>query len=93
MTLFVCWGTFRTFGSGHPCGNAHAALRAAGYDPEVVRCHGWGVLPAWLNRTRGRRAVRGLTGSDWVPVLVTDTGEVIQGSKAIVAWAAAVSAR
>jgi glutathione S-transferase len=33
--------------------------------------------------------VRELTGQNWVPVLVTDAGEVIRDSKAIVAWARA----
>jgi glutaredoxin 2 len=31
--------------------------------------------------------VRELTGQNWVPVLVTDDGEVIRESKKIVAWA------
>ena len=87
MRLYICWGTFPTFGSGHPCRNAHTALQAAGHAPEVVRCRGWGMLPGWLNRTVGRREVRRLTGSDWVPVLVTDEGAVVRGSQAIVAWA------
>ena len=36
-----------------------------------------------------RKEVRELTGNDWVPVLVTDDGEVVQDSKRIVAWAKA----
>ena len=87
MKLFICWGLFGTPGSGHPCRNAHDALRAAGHDPEVVRCFGWGLLPSWFNRTAGRREVRRLTGSDWVPALVTEDGEVVQGSDAIAEWA------
>ncbi len=86
MTLYVCWGTFPTFGSGHPCRTALDALQAAGHDPEVVRCRGWGALPSWLNRTSGRREVRRLTGSDWVPVLVSGD-ETVQGTAAITAWA------
>lgn len=89
MRLFVCWGLFRTPRPGHPCRNAWEALRAAGHEPEVVRARGWGLLPAWLNRTRGRREVRRLTGQDWVPVLAGDDGEVVVGTDAIVAWAAA----
>ena len=87
MRLYVCWGLFKTPRPGHPCRNAWDALRAAGHDPEVVRCYGWGLLPAWLNRSRGRREVRRLTGDDWVPVLVTEAGETIQGSDAIARWA------
>ncbi|MEA2330957.1 MAG: hypothetical protein QOH58_1095, partial [Thermoleophilaceae bacterium] len=34
MELYVCWGTFQTpRPGGHPCGNAHAALKEAGWDP------------------------------------------------------------
>ncbi len=86
MTLYVCWGLFRTPKPGHPCRNAHDALLAAGHRPDIVRARGWGLLPAFLNRTRGRRQVRTLTGQDWVPVLVSgDT--IVQGSKAIIGWA------
>ena len=91
MTLYVRWGTFRTFGAGHPCRNALDALVAAGHEPDVVRGRGWGALPSWLNRTAGRRDVRRLTGSDWVPVLVAD-GEVVRGTAAIRAWAARAAA-
>jgi hypothetical protein len=89
MKLYVCYGTFTTAPrpGGHPCGNAYRALREAGHDPEVVKSYGLGILPGFLNRTRGRREVRELTGQDWVPVLVTDSGEVVSDSKNIVAWA------
>lgn len=92
MKLFVCWGTFPIPGEpgGHPCHNAHAALREAGYEPEVVRAYGWRLLPdALFNRTAGRREAKRLTGSTEVPVLVTDDGEVVAPSKKIVAWAKA----
>jgi hypothetical protein len=36
-----------------------------------------------------RKPVRDLTGQNWVPVLVTDDDQVIQGSKQIVEWAKA----
>lgn len=87
MKLYVCWGTFTTAPrpGGHPCGVAYEALRAAGYEPEVKKVYGWGVLGSALNPTR--REVRELTGQNTVPVLVTDDGEVIQDSKRIVQWA------
>jgi hypothetical protein len=88
VRLYVCWGLFKTPNPGHPCRNAYDALVAAGYEPEVVRSYGWGLLPAFLNRSRGRREVRALTGASWVPVLVTDDGEVVQGSSKIRSWAA-----
>jgi glutathione S-transferase len=34
-------------------------------------------------------ALKELTGSNWVPVLVTDDGEVVADSKNIVEWAKA----
>lgn len=91
MKLYVCYGTFTKTPrpGGHPCGNAHRALREAGHDPELVKSYGWGALPDALNPTKGRREVRELTGQPWVPVLVTDDGEVVSDSKKIVAWAAA----
>jgi glutathione S-transferase-like protein len=88
MKLYICWGTFRTpRPGGHPCRNALEALREAGWDPEVEKVYGWGVLGDSLNPTRGK--IRELTGQSTVPVLVTDDGEVVQDSKRIVAWAKA----
>jgi hypothetical protein len=87
MKLHVCYGTFRSpRPGGHPCGNAYRALTEAGHDPEVVKTYGLGPLPDFLNTPR-RREVKKLTGNSWVPVLVTDEGEVVSDSKNIVAWA------
>jgi hypothetical protein len=85
-TLYICWGLFRTPRPGHPCRNAYDAIKAAGLTPTIVRCYGWGLLPGWLNRSRGRREVRRLTGTDWVPVLVTEDRRVIAGGDAIRDW-------
>lgn len=90
MDLYVCYDRLkgvRTTGrpGGHPCGNAFVALEEAGYAPNVEAVHGLG-LPL-LNRTPGRAKVEELTGQRMVPVLVTDDGETITGSKRIVAWA------
>jgi hypothetical protein len=89
MELYVCWGTFPVLWrpGGHPCRNAYQALREAGWNPEVRKTHGLGPLPEAL--TPQRRKVRELTGQNWVPVLVTDDGEVIRESKKIAAWARA----
>jgi hypothetical protein len=90
MKLYVCWGTFRSpRPGGHPCGNAYRALRDAGYEPEVIKSYGLGLLPDALNATSGREEVKRLTGDTWVPALVTDDGEVIKDSKKIVEWAKA----
>jgi hypothetical protein len=87
VKLYVCYGTFKSPRSGgHPCGNAYHALRDAGHRPDVKRAYGLGPLPAW---TPGRREVKRLTGSTWVPTLVLDDGTVVDGSKEIVTWAEA----
>ena len=92
MKLYICWGTFQTpRPGGHPCANAHEALTEAGHRPEVQKVYGWGALPDFLNPRR--KPVRELTGENWVPVLETDDGEVVQGAKEIAAWAAANPAR
>jgi hypothetical protein len=86
----VCYGTW-TAGKplhGHPCGEANRALVEAGYQPEVVRSYGLGALPGLVNdRLPGRRKVKEMTGKYWVPVLVTDEDEVVQGSQEIIDWA------
>jgi hypothetical protein len=61
------------------------ALKDAGHDPEVEKVYGLAPLPD----TPGRKRVKGITGSSWVPVLITDDGEAIQDSKNIAAWAKA----
>ena len=88
MKLYVCWGTFPTpRPGGHPCANAYHALRDAGYEPQVVKAYGLGMLPGFFNQTSGRREVQELTGNRMVPTLVLDDGTVIDESKAIVEWA------
>lgn len=92
MKLYVCWTTIQTPRPphGHPCHNAHAALREAGYDPEVKKVRGLGIGPRFLQWvTDGRREVERISGQRAVPVLVTDTGEVITESQRIVEWAQA----
>jgi hypothetical protein len=90
MKLYICYGTFQTpRPGGHPCRTAYHALRDAGHDPELIKSYGWGVLPDALNQTAGRKEVKRLTGNNWVPALVTDDGEVVQGSEEIADWAKA----
>ncbi len=91
MKLYVCWGTFPTAATGRaPLRERVHALRDAGHEPEVTKVHGLGIGPGFFHlMTDGRREVEELTGQHAVPVLVTDSGEVIQDSKRIVAWAEA----
>lgn len=63
------------------------ALKEFDHDPEIVKAYGWRVLPGFFNKTKGRMDVKELTGDITVPVLVTDDGEVIRGSKEIEQWA------
>src|SRR5215213_5767162 len=88
MKLYICWGTFSSpRPGGHPCKNAHDALKEAGHEPELIKSYGYGALPDFLNQTGGRKEVKRLTGNSWVPVLVTDQDEIVQGSGKIAAWA------
>ncbi len=90
MKLYVCWGTFREPLHGHSCRVAHRALLAAGHNPEVIKVRGLGVGPRPLQwTTAGRREVERISGQRVVPVLLTDEGEAVVESAAIVAWAAA----
>jgi hypothetical protein len=91
MKLYVCYGLFPSpRPGGHPCRNAYNALKDAGYEPEVKKSYGLGLLPdVPFNQTTGRRAVKRLTGKSWVPALVLDDGNVIQGSHEIIDWAKA----
>jgi hypothetical protein len=90
MKLYVCYGLFKSpRPGGHPCRNAHEALREAGYEPKMVKSYGLGLLPKVFNMTKGRQEVERLTGNRMVPTLVLDDGNVIDGSRKIVAWARA----
>jgi glutaredoxin len=92
MKLNVCWGTFQTPRPphGHPCHNAHKALKTAGHDPEVVKVRGLGIGPRFLHQmTDGRREVERISGQRGVPVLVTDSGDVVTDSRRIIEWAEA----
>jgi hypothetical protein len=87
MKLYVCYGTFQVpLMRSHPCRNAYHALQEAGYEPEIVKAYGAGPLP---DITKGRREVKKLSGESWVPLLVTDDGEVVGDSQKIIAWAQA----
>lgn len=89
MKLYVCYGTWKPAPrpGGHPCGVAYHALKDAGHAPEVVLTYGLGMAGPLNDLSPGRREVKRLTGNYWVPLLVLDDGEVIQGSKEIAEWA------
>src|SRR3954451_14862278 len=73
MKLYVCYGLFGSpRPGGHPCKNAHDALVEAGHKPEVVKSYGLGILPDFMNQTKGRKRAKELTGENWVPALELD---------------------
>ena len=45
------------------------------------------VVWTWGSRKEDRKEVRDLSGTDEVPILVLDDGEVVSGSGAIAKWA------
>ncbi|MBS1846021.1 MAG: glutathione S-transferase domain-containing protein [Actinobacteria bacterium] len=88
MILYTC-GT-KTTGPGfaHPCAKAGHALDAAGYEYEIKTVKGYRAMPwTWGSRKDDRAEVRELSGTDEVPILVLDGGEVISGSGSIAKWA------
>lgn len=88
MILYTC-GT-KTVGPGfaHPCAKAGHALDAAGYEYEIKTVKGYRAMPwTWGSRKDDRAEVRELSGTDEVPILVLDDGEVISGSGSIAKWA------
>jgi glutathione S-transferase len=88
MILYTC-GT-KTSGPGfaHPCAKAGNALKTAGYEYELKTVKGYRLMPwTWGSRKRDREEVRKLSGTDEVPILVLDDGEVVSGSGAIAKWA------
>jgi glutathione S-transferase len=88
MILYTC-GT-KTAGPGfaHPCAKAGDALKAAGYEYELKTVGGYRLMPwTWGKRKKDREEVRKLSGTDEVPILVLDGGEVISGSGTIAKWA------
>jgi glutathione S-transferase len=72
----------------HPCAKAAKALDAAGYEYELKVVGGYRMaFWTWGRRDEDRTEVRELSGSNEVPILVLDDGEVISGSSTIARWA------
>ena len=72
----------------HPCTTAVKALDKAGYTYELKKVGGYRLMP-WTrgSRKEDRAEVRELSGTDEVPILVLDDGEVVSGSSHIARWA------
>ncbi|MBN8866684.1 MAG: glutathione S-transferase domain-containing protein [Solirubrobacterales bacterium] len=88
MILYTCGTTTAGPGALHPCAKAGKALEAAGHEYEIKKVGGYRLMPwTWRTRTRDREEVRELSGTDEVPILLLDDGEVISGSSTIAQWA------
>jgi glutathione S-transferase len=88
VVLYTC-GQKKLFGSlGHPCGRAAKALDEAGYEYDIEVVGGYRLMPwTWGSRDEDRAEVKELSGTNEVPILVLEGGEVISGSGTIVRWA------
>ena len=90
MILYTCAG--KKHGAsmpvvGHACGKAAKALDDAGHRYELEVVGGFKHVP--LSRRGKRERIVELTGQEDVPVLVTDDGTAVAGSKQIAGWARA----
>src|SRR6478735_3656698 len=88
MILYTCGQKKRGGSLGHPCGKAAKALDRAGFEYELKVVGGGRLKPwTWPSRDEDRAEVRELSGTNEVPILVLDDGEVIPGSGTIARWA------
>jgi glutathione S-transferase len=88
MVLYTCGQKKVGPGFAHPCAKAGKALDAAGYTYELKTVGGYRMVPwTWGSRKDDRTEIRELSGTDEVPILVLDDGEVISGSSTIAGWA------
>lgn len=88
MKLYTCGTGTKGPGAMHPCAKAGKALDEAGYKYEVKQMRGYRLMPwTWRSRAEDRKEVMELSGTNEVPILVLDNGEVISDSSAIAKWA------
>ena len=88
MKLYVCGQGTSGPAAMHPCAKAGKALDEAGYTYELEKVGGYRMLPwTWRSRAEDRKEVKELSGTNEVPILVLDNGEVISDSSAIAKWA------
>ena len=88
MVLYTCGQKTHGPAFAHPCAKAGKALDAAGYEYELKVVGGYRLMPwTWGSRDEERAEVKKLSGTNEVPILVLDDGEVISGSGTIARWA------
>jgi len=88
MVLYTCGQKKNGPAVMHPCAKAAKALDAAGYDYEIRTVGGYRLM-FWTrgSREEDRAEVKRLSGTNEVPILVLDDGDVVSGSGAIARWA------
>jgi glutathione S-transferase len=88
VILYTCGQKTHGPAFAHPCGKAGKALDAAGYEYELKTVGSYRLMPwTWGGRDEERAEVKKLSGTNEVPILVLDSGEVISGSGTIARWA------
>jgi len=88
VILYTCGTKKMGPGFAHPCAKAAKALDAAGYDYELKTVGGFRLMPwTWGNRDKDRSEIKKLSGTNEVPILVLDDGQVVSGSSTIALWA------
>ena len=88
MILYTCGQKKSGPAALHPCAKAGKALDAAGYEYELKVVGGYRLgFWTWGSRNADRAEVKKLSGTNEVPILVLDDGEVISGSGTIARWA------
>lgn len=88
MVLYTCGQKKHGPAFAHPCAKAGKALDAAGHTYEIKVVGGYRLMPwTWGSRDDDRAEVRKLSGTNEVPILILDGGEVISGSGTIARWA------
>ncbi len=88
MILYTCGQKKTGPAFAHPCAKAGKALDAAGYEYEIKVVGGYRMaFWTWGSRDDDRTEVKELSGTNEVPILVLDDGEVISGSGTIARWA------
>jgi glutathione S-transferase len=88
MVLYTCGQKTKGPRLAHPCAAAGKALDDAGYEYDLKTVGGYRMMPwTWRSRSADREEVKRLSGTNEVPILVLDSGEVISDSRRIVRWA------
>ena len=84
MILYTCGQKKSGPAALHPCAKAGKALDAAGYEYEIKVVGGYRLaFWTWGRRDADRAKVKELSGTNEVPILILDDGEVISGSSTI----------